>query len=43
MPHFQEIDVEYDPGTRQRADARRLALRLRKLHRDYDPTDRVGA
>src|ERR1700747_1607460 len=44
VPHFQEIDVEYDPGTTinvEMHDGRRL--RLRKLHEDYEPTDRVAA
>jgi 2-oxoglutarate ferredoxin oxidoreductase subunit beta len=44
VPHFQEIDVEYDPGTTinvQMHDGSHL--RLRKLHESYDPTDRVAA
>src|SRR5271168_2612911 len=44
VPHFQEIDVEYDPGTTinvQMHDGSHL--RLRKLHESYDPTDRVSA
>src|SRR6201996_5227150 len=44
VPHFQEIDVEYDPGTTidvQMHDGSQM--RLRKLHEDYDPTDRVSA
>jgi 2-oxoglutarate/2-oxoacid ferredoxin oxidoreductase subunit beta len=44
VPHFQEIDVEYDPGTTinvQMHDGSHL--RLSKLHESYDPTDRVAA
>ena len=44
VPHFQEIDVEYDPGTTinvQMHDGSQL--RLRKLHDGFDPTDRVAA
>jgi 2-oxoglutarate/2-oxoacid ferredoxin oxidoreductase subunit beta len=44
VPHFQEIDVEYDPGTTisvQMHDGSHL--QLRKLHEGYDPTDRVAA
>jgi len=44
VPHFEEIDVEYDPGTTVSVtmhDGSRL--RLRKLEEDYDPTDKIGA
>lgn len=44
VPHFTEIDVEYDPGTTihvQMHDG--SSLRLRKLREDYAPTDRVAA
>jgi 2-oxoglutarate ferredoxin oxidoreductase subunit beta len=44
VPHFQEIDVEYDAGTT--IDVRMhdgSHLRLRKLHEDYDPHDRIAA
>ena len=44
VPYFQEIDVEYDPGTTIEVtmhDGSRL--HLRKLHENFDPTDRVGA
>jgi 2-oxoglutarate/2-oxoacid ferredoxin oxidoreductase subunit beta len=44
IPHFQEIDVEYDPGTAVDVtmhDGSRL--RLRKLEEDYDATDRLVA
>jgi 2-oxoglutarate ferredoxin oxidoreductase subunit beta len=44
VPHFQEIDVEYDPGTTLNVKMHDGSqLRLRKLHEDYDPTDRVSA
>ena len=44
VPHFQEIDVEYEPGTAVDVtmhDGSRL--RLRKLEEDYDPTDKLVA
>ena len=44
VPYFQEIDVEYDPGTT--IDVRMhdgSHLRLRKLHEEFDPKDRIGA
>ena len=44
IPGFEDIDVEYDPGTTLEVsmhDGSRL--RLRKLEEDYDPTDKVGA
>src|ERR1700691_4356562 len=44
LPHFEEIAVEYDPDTTvdvQLHDGSHL--RLRKLHEDYDPTDRIQA
>jgi len=44
VPHFQEIDVEYDPGTTVNVRMHDGSqMRLRKLHDDYDPTDRVSA
>lgn len=44
VPYFQEIDVEYDPGTTIEVKMHDGShLRLRKLHEDFDPTDRVGA
>jgi 2-oxoglutarate ferredoxin oxidoreductase subunit beta len=44
VPHFQEIDVEYDAGTTINVEMHDGSqLRLRKLHEDYDPTDRVSA
>ena len=44
VPHFEEIDVEYDEGTTVEVtmhDGSRL--RLRKLEADYDPTNRIEA
>ena len=44
VPHFENIDVEYDPGsTIDVAMHDGSHLRLRKLHEDYDPTNRVNA
>jgi 2-oxoglutarate ferredoxin oxidoreductase subunit beta len=44
VPHFQDIDVEYDPGTTVNVRMHDGSqMRLRKLHEDYDPTDRVSA
>src|SRR6201984_2451742 len=44
VPHFEEIDVEYDPGTTVEVtmhDGSRL--HLRKLEEDFDPTDKIRA
>src|SRR5712692_2091434 len=44
VPSFEEIDVEYDPGTTVEVtmhDGSRL--RLRKLEEDYDPKNRIEA
>src|SRR6266566_3018804 len=44
IPVFEDIAVEYDPGTTVEVtmhDGSRL--RLRKLEEDYDPTDRIRA
>src|SRR5258708_27763211 len=44
VPVFEEIGVEYDPGTTVEItmhDGSRL--RLRKLEEDYDPTDKIQA
>jgi 2-oxoglutarate/2-oxoacid ferredoxin oxidoreductase subunit beta len=44
VPHFQEIDVEYDPGTTIDVEMHDGShLRLRKLHENFDPTDRSTA
>jgi len=44
VPHFTEIDVEYDPGTTTNVQMHDgSSLRLRKLREDYSPTDAVAA
>ncbi|MHB1022516.1 MAG: 2-oxoacid:ferredoxin oxidoreductase subunit beta [Acidobacteriaceae bacterium] len=44
VPYFQEIAVDYDPGTTYDVEMHDGShLRLRKLHDDYNPTDRVTA
>src|SRR5450631_2284602 len=44
VPHFNEIDVEYDPGTSINVTMHDgSSLRLRKLEEDYDPTNKIGA
>jgi 2-oxoglutarate ferredoxin oxidoreductase subunit beta len=44
MPVREAISTEYDPGTlREVVLHDGGTLRLRKLHADYDPTDKVGA
>ncbi len=44
VPHFEEIDVQYDPGTTVSVTMHDgSSLRLRKLEEDYDPTDRIAA
>jgi 2-oxoglutarate ferredoxin oxidoreductase subunit beta len=44
VPHFEEIDVDYDAGTTLEVtmhDGSRL--RLHKLEAEYDPTNRIEA
>src|SRR6201987_5080440 len=44
VPHFEDIDVEYDPGSTIQVtmhDGSRL--HLRKLEEDYDPTNKIRA
>jgi 2-oxoglutarate ferredoxin oxidoreductase subunit beta len=44
VPHYDDIAVEYDPGTTREVllhDGSRLYLK--KLGRDYDPTDKAQA
>src|SRR5213082_2186041 len=44
VPHFEDINVEYDPGSTIQVtmhDGSRL--NLRKLEEDYDPTDKIRA
>src|ERR1700691_5694492 len=44
VPHFEEIDVEYDPGTTTEVTMHDGShLRLRKLEEDFDPTDKIRA
>src|SRR3954464_11380763 len=44
VPSFENIDVDYDPGTTATVRMHDGSqLRLRKLDRDYDATNRVGA
>jgi len=44
VPSFEDIAVEYDPGTTYDVELHDGShLRLRKLHEDYDPSNRVSA
>ncbi|HVH86832.1 MAG TPA: 2-oxoacid:ferredoxin oxidoreductase subunit beta, partial [Terriglobales bacterium] len=44
VPHFEDIAVEYDPGTTFEVRMHDGShLRLRKLHEDYDPTNKQNA
>jgi 2-oxoglutarate ferredoxin oxidoreductase subunit beta len=44
VPHFEEINVEYDPGTTVDVTMHDGShLQLRKLEENYDPTDRIAA
>jgi 2-oxoglutarate/2-oxoacid ferredoxin oxidoreductase subunit beta len=44
VPHFEEIDVEYDPGTTVSVTMHDgSSLRLKKLQENYDPTNRAHA
>src|SRR6266404_971989 len=44
VPSFENIEVDYDPGTTTTVRMHDGSeLRLRKLDRDYDATNRVGA
>src|SRR6202789_4090375 len=44
VAHFEEIDVEYDPGETVNVTMHDgSSLRLRKLEEDYDPTNRIAA
>jgi 2-oxoglutarate ferredoxin oxidoreductase subunit beta len=44
VPSFEEISVDYDPGTTYDVTMHDGShMRLRKLHEDYNPTDRIGA
>ncbi len=44
VPHFEDIAVDYDPGTTYDVEMHDGShLRLRKLHENYNPTDRIAA
>ena len=44
VPHFEDIAVEYDAGSTYDVEMHDGShLRLRKLHVDYNPTDRIVA
>lgn len=44
VPHFEQIEVEYEEGeTREVQLHDGSFVRLRKLERDYDPTNRRAA
>jgi 2-oxoglutarate ferredoxin oxidoreductase subunit beta len=44
IPYFENIDVEYEPGTTTQVKMHDGSmLRLKKLDRDFDPTDRMRA
>jgi 2-oxoglutarate ferredoxin oxidoreductase subunit beta len=44
VPHFEDIAVEYDAGTTYDVKMHDGShLRLRKLHEDYNPSDRISA
>jgi 2-oxoglutarate ferredoxin oxidoreductase subunit beta len=44
VPHFENIEVEYDPGTTANITMHDgSSLRLKKLEEDYDPTNRATA
>ena len=44
IPHFEDISIEYDPGSTYDVTMHDGShLRLRKLHEDYDPTSRTTA
>ena len=44
VPHFENIEIDYDPGSTVDVTMHDGShLRLRKLHADCDPTDRVNA
>jgi len=44
VPHFEDISVEYEEGTTKDVEMHDGShLRLRKLHADYDPTDKNQA
>jgi 2-oxoglutarate ferredoxin oxidoreductase subunit beta len=44
IPFFEQITVDYEPGTVQEVELHDGShLRLKKLHQEYNPTDRLLA
>lgn len=44
VPHFEQITADYEPGTTKEVKLHDgSTLLLKKLERDYDPTDRLNA
>jgi 2-oxoglutarate ferredoxin oxidoreductase subunit beta len=44
VPSFEEINVDYDPGTTMEVTMHDgSSLRLKKLEEEYDPTDKIHA
>ncbi len=44
VPSFEDISVDYDPGTTYDVEMHDGShMRLRKLHEDYDPSNRISA
>lgn len=44
IPFYEQITVDYEPGTVHDVELHDGShLRLKKLHQDYDPTDRLAA
>lgn len=44
IPFFEQITVDYEPGSVQEVELHDGShLRLKKLHKDYDPTDKMAA
>jgi 2-oxoglutarate ferredoxin oxidoreductase subunit beta len=44
VPHFEDIAIDYDAGSTYDVEMHDGShLRLRKLHEDYNPTDRIRA
>jgi 2-oxoglutarate ferredoxin oxidoreductase subunit beta len=44
VPFFEDISIEYDPGTTKRVELHDgSTLYLKKVAEDYDPTDKLAA
>ncbi len=44
IPYYDEVEVDYEPGTTRKVDLQDGShLILKKLGRDYDPSDRLAA